>query len=267
MIWLFRRIEMVALKQNFRVDDLWVNLYDSEAKMAEDAAVIASEYLIDVIQQRGMARILLATGNSQLKFLDVLIGLGTLDWSKITCFHLDEYLGIPGEHLGSFRRYLREKVEKRVNPDKFHYIEGDSLEPLMECDRYSHLLQVESIDLCLLGIGDNGHLAFNDPSVADFQDPRHVKLVKLDTINRQQQLDSGCFDNLESVPQYAFTVTIPLIRQAQKIICLAPGKRKAKIIQEILQGSITPNCPASILRKTPQTTLFLDSASISLYQH
>jgi glucosamine-6-phosphate deaminase len=258
---------MSVAKQNFRIDDLWVNLYDSEAKLAEDAAMTASEYLGDIIRQQGVARVLLATGNSQLKFLDTLISLDNVDWSKITCFHLDEYLGISGEHPGSFRRYLREKVEKRVNPDKFNYIEGDSLEPLTECDRYSQLLQVKSIDLCLLGIGDNGHLAFNDPSVADFQDPHDVKLVKLDEINRQQQLNSGHFTNLESVPQYAFTVTIPMIRQAKKIICLAPGKNKAKIVKEILQGEVTPNCPASILRKTAQTTLFLDSDSISLSQY
>lgn len=255
---------MPAAKQNFRIDHLWINIYDSEAKLAEDAAVIASEYLADAIKQQGVARVLLATGNSQLKFLDALISLGTVDWSKITCFHLDEYLGISGEHPGSFRRYLREKVEKRVNPQKFHYIEGDCLEPLTECIRYSQLLQVKSIDLCLLGIGDNGHLAFNDPAVADFQDPHHVKLVKLDEINRQQQLNSGDFTNLENVPQYAFTVTMPMICKAKKIICLAPGKRKAKIIQEIIQGSITPNCPASILRKTAQTTLFLDHDSSSL---
>jgi glucosamine-6-phosphate deaminase len=255
---------MPDAKQNFRIDDLWVNIYDSETKLAEDAAVIASEYLGDVVKQQGIARVLLATGNSQLKFLDALISLGTVDWSKITCFHLDEYLGISSEHPGSFRRYLREKVEKKVNPQKFHYIEGDTLEPLAECDRYSQLLQVKSIDLCLLGIGDNGHLAFNDPAVADFQDPHHVKLVKLDEINRQQQLNSGDFTSLENVPQYAFTVTIPMICAAKKIICLAPGKRKAKIIQEILQGSITPNCPASILRKTAQATLFLDTDSSSL---
>ncbi|AFZ00337.1 glucosamine-6-phosphate deaminase [Calothrix sp. PCC 6303] len=255
---------MPAAKQNFRIDDLWVNVYDSDAELAKDAAAIASEYLSDVIKQQGMARVLLATGNSQLKFLDALISLGNLDWSKITCFHLDEYLGISGEHPGSFRRYLREKVEKRVNPDKFHYIEGDTLEPLAECVRYSQLLQLKSIDLCLLGIGDNGHLAFNDPAVANFQDTHYVKLVKLDEINRQQQLNSGDFTSLENVPQYAFTVTIPMICQAKKIICLAPGKRKAEIIQQMLQGAITSNCPASILRNTAQTTLFLDADSSSL---
>jgi glucosamine-6-phosphate deaminase len=249
---------MPAAKQNFRIDELWVNIYDSEAKLAEDAAVIASEYLVDAIAQQGSARVLLATGNSQLKFLDALINLGVVDWSKITCFHLDEYLSISGEHPGSFRRYLREKVEKRVNPYKFHYIIGDSLEPLAECDRYSQLLQEKSIDLCLLGIGDNGHLAFNDPAVANFQDTYDVKLVKLDEVNRQQQLNSGDFTNLENVPQYAFTVTIPLISRSKKILCLAPGKRKAKIIQEMLKGSISTNCPASILRKMQQATLFLD---------
>ena len=255
---------MLADTKSFRVDELTVQIYNTEAEMAQDVAEIVRQYLQNLLQQKDTAAVLLATGNSQLKFLDALIALGGVDWSRIILFHLDEYLGISGNHSASFRRYLRERVEQRVNPKQFYYIEGDTLQPLAECDRYTKLLQTQSIDLCCLGVGENGHLAFNDPSVADFQDPYTVKLVKLDTLNRQQQVNTGQFPNLESVPQYAFTVTLPLICSAKKIICLAPERRKANVVKDILQSSIDTKCPASILRQQAQATLFLDKNSASL---
>ncbi|MBF2062913.1 MAG: glucosamine-6-phosphate deaminase [Calothrix sp. C42_A2020_038] len=254
---------MITAKQNFRVSELWVNIYNSEAEIADAAALVVCEYLYSVLQEQETANVLLATGNSQLKFLDSLISLGGIDWSRVTCFHLDEYLGISADHPASFRRYLREKVELVVNPRVFYYIEGDALEPLAECVRYSQLLQTQPIDLCLLGIGENGHLAFNDPKVANFRDSNAVKLVKLDEINRQQQVNTGYFSHLEQVPQYAFTVTIPVICAAKKIICLAPGQRKAQIIKTMLKGEVTETCPASILRHQPQATLYLDVDSAS----
>jgi glucosamine-6-phosphate deaminase len=255
---------MVAATKFFRVDDLSVQIYNSEAEMAQDVAEIAHKYLQDILKQQDTAAVLLATGNSQLKFLDALIALGGVDWSRIILFHLDEYLGITADHSASFRRYMRERVEKRVFPQQFHYIEGDALQPVAECDRYTKLLQAQPIDLCCLGVGENGHLAFNDPAVANFQDPYSVKLVKLDTVNRQQQVNTGHFPNLDSVPQYAFTVTLPLICSAKKIICLAPEKRKAQVVKEILQGEVSTTCPASILRKQAQATLFLDVNSANL---
>lgn len=255
---------MPAAKQNFRVDDLTVQIYNSSTEMALSVAKIVQQYLQSVIQKQGKATVLLATGNSQIQFLDALIDLGNVDWSQITFFHLDEYLGISADHAASFRYYLRERVEKRVQPQQFHYIQGDSLQPVAECDRYTKLLQAQPIDLCCLGIGENGHIAFNDPSVADFHDPYSVKLVKLDNINRQQQVNTGYFSDISSVPQYAFTLTISTICTAKKIICLASGKRKQEIVKKLLQGDITTDCPASILRKQPQGMLFLDEDSASL---
>ncbi|MDJ0732834.1 MAG: glucosamine-6-phosphate deaminase [Nostocaceae cyanobacterium] len=248
----------------FHVDDLRVQVYNSEAQMAQSVAAIVQEYVQNLLQQQEGVTIVLATGNSQIRFLDALTTLGAVDWSRITCFHLDEYLGIAADHSASFRYYLQERVEKHVQPKQFYYIEGDTLQPLTECDRYSQLLQAQPIDLCFLGIGENGHLAFNEPSVADFHDPYMVKLVKLDPLNRQQQVNTGYFSNFSTVPQYAFTVTIPLISSAKKIICLAPTKRKAKVVKQMLEGEITTNCPASILRQQPQATLFLDMESASL---
>lgn len=250
---------MTVVQRKFRVDELWVQVYNSEIAMATDAAKIAADYLNEVLQQNQTARLMLATGNSQMKFLDALINQNNLDWSRIECFHLDEYLGLSSDHAASFRRYLRDRLSVRVTPKAFHYIEGDTLEPLKECDRYSKLLQAQPIDLCLLGIGDNGHLAFNDPQVANFRDPYAVKLVRLDDVNRKQQVVTAYFSDVSRVPQYAFTVTIPAICASKKIICLAPGQRKTEIIQYLLEAKISEKCPASILRRQPQATLFLDT--------
>ncbi|WP_026100372.1 glucosamine-6-phosphate deaminase [Fortiea contorta] len=255
---------MLTATKLFQVDELTVQIDDTEAEMAQNVAQLTSQYLQKLLQEQDTAAVLLATGNSQLKFLDALITLGGVDWSRIILFHLDEYLGISPDHSASFRRYMREHVAQRISPREFHYIEGDALQPLLECDRYTQLLQTQPIDLCCLGVGENGHLAFNDPSVVNFQDPYSVKLVKLDLINRQQQVNTGQFSELDQVPQYAFTVTIPLICAAKKIFCLAPTTRKAKIVKQMLQGAISRECPASILRQQPQATLFLDVNSSSL---
>jgi len=253
--------------QTFQVDALSVRQYNNDAELACAAAQHARDYLQSLLARQGAATVILATGNSQLKFLEALAALGGVDWSKVTCFHLDEYLGIDANHPASFRRYLRERVQERVKPLQFHYIEGDALQPLAECDRYTKLLLAQPIDLCFLGIGENGHLAFNEPSVADFKDSRLVKLVKLEQSTRQQQVDGGYFPNLDAVPSYAFTLTIPTICSAQQILCLASGKRKAPVVKEMLQGSVKQDYPASILRTQATTTLFLDVDSASLLEN
>jgi glucosamine-6-phosphate deaminase len=242
----------------FQVDALSVRVYNSCCELAQEAALLAQNYLQSLIAQQGAASVILATGNSQIQFLEALKGFGGVDWSRVTFFHLDEYLGIDADHPASFRRYLRDRVEKWVNPLQFHYIEGDALEPLAECDRYTKLLRAQAIDLCCLGVGENGHLAFNEPSVADFNDPHSVKLVKLDKSTRQHQVEGGDFPHLEAVPQYAFTLTIPMICSAKKILCLAPSERKRHAVYKMLQGTISTKYPASVLRTQAQATLFLD---------
>lgn len=255
---------MSKAKKYFRVDSLGVQIYNSETELALSAATIVQQHLQQILKEKQTATVLFATGNSQLNFLDALIKLNNIDWSRILCFHLDEYLGISANHTSSFRYYLQERIEKLVSPQKFHYIEGDTLEPLQECNRYSKLLTAQTIDLCMLGIGENGHLAFNEPTVTDFNDSYLVKLVKLDSVNHQQQVSQGHFPNLESVPKYAFTLTIPMICAAEKIICLAPGKRKAKLVKQLLEGKITTQFPASVLRNQPQANLLLDTEAASL---
>lgn len=250
--------------KTYRVEQLKVEEYNSEKELAQGAAQAVQNYLKSLLEEKGQANLILATGKSQLNFLDELLTLGGLDWSRITCFHLDEYLGISANHKASFRHYLKEKVEKRFSPRKFHYLEGDTIEPVKECDRYTALLQAQPLDLCCLGIGENGHLAFNDPYVSNFNDSYWVKLVKLDQLNRQQQVNQGHFDTLQAVPNYAFTLTITTICTAAKIICLAPELRKAAVVKKMLLGDISTSCPASILRRKANATLFIDRDSASL---
>lgn len=244
--------------QVIKVDDLSVRIAHSPIELTQDAATQTQDYLQSLLSKQETVSIILATGNSQLEFLDKIALNNKLDWSRIILFHLDEYLGIAATHPGSFRYYLHHKVEQRLHPRIFNYIEGDALQPLAECARYSNLLQQQAIDLCLLGIGDNGHIAFNEPSVADFNDSHAVKLVQLETKTRQQQVNAGYFANLEAVPSYAYTLTIPTICAAKKIFCLAGGSRKAKVVKKTLENAIAPNFPATILRQQPHATLFCD---------
>jgi len=253
-----------GLTKSFTAEALPVRIYDAQAHLAADAALQAQRCLLDALQKNGRAAVILATGNSQLQFLDALIALGGVDWSRVILFHMDEYLGIDDQHRASFRRYMRERVESRVKPKAFHYLAGDALLPLAECERYAQLLMAQPIDLCCLGIGENGHVAFNDPPVADFADPHRVKLVKLDEACRLQQVGEGHFATLEAVPQYAFTLTIPMLCSAQRMLCIVPERRKAQAVLDALNGPVSTQCPASILRTKDHCTLFLDADSASL---
>ncbi|WP_228055654.1 glucosamine-6-phosphate deaminase [Lusitaniella coriacea] len=249
--------------ETFAVDSLSVRVYPDGTTLAQDAAQMALECLGKAIEQQGSAAAILATGNSQLQFLDAIASSNNLDWSKVTFFHLDEYVGIAAEHPASFRRYLRDRAERPLNPKTFHYLQGDAPNPLAECERYTQLLQEQPIDLCCLGVGANGHLAFNEPDVADFDDPQRVKPIELASATRQQQVDSGCFPTLDSVPQFALTLTLPAICTAKNLFCFAPGIHKAAIARKMLKSPISPQCPASILRSHPQATLFLDRDAVS----
>lgn len=253
-----------GLNRAFQAGSLPVRVYDNQAALAQDAAKQAQACLREAIAQGGAAAVILATGNSQMQFLDALVALGGVDWPRVTLFHMDEYLGLDDQHRASFRRYMRERVEGRVKPRAFHYLAGDALLPLSECERYARLLAAQPIDLCCLGIGENGHLAFNDPPVADFADPHRVKLVKLDEACRWQQVGEGHFTNLESVPQYAFTLTIPMLCSARKMLCIVPERRKAQAVRDALRGPVSTACPASFLRGLAHCTLFLDSESAGL---
>lgn len=247
--------------RTFKAGSLPVEVYSTPADLAAAAARLVQAHLSAVLAKRGEAAAILATGNSQLQFLDELVRLGGVDWSKITLFHMDEYLGIDAGHKASFRRYMREKVESKLKPKVFHYLQGDAMEPIKECERYGGLLKAQPIDLCCLGIGDNGHLAFNDPPVADFGDPLAVKIIALDEVTLKQQVSQGHFANVDSMPRYALTLTIPALLSPEKLVCLCPGAHKAGIVKRTLQGEVSTECPATILRRQPHGTLLLDAAA------
>ncbi len=253
-----------GLIRELKVDALSVRVFDGQESLGTAAALAASDYSGGRIRERGTARVILATGNSQIMFLKKLIALQTVDWSRVTLFHMDEYLGIDANHKASFRRYLKERVESLVHPRSFEFINGDALLPLKEIERYTALLRAGPIDLCCLGIGENGHIAFNDPPVADFADAPCLKIVKLDDECKMQQVREAHFPQIEAVPPYAFTLTIPALCLAEKMICISPETRKARPVKAALQGEITTHCPASYLRLQPQAVLLLDTDSASL---
>jgi len=250
--------------RNFKADELDVRVYGSLDELATDAALEVNGLLRSAITTKGSAAVILATGNSQIQFLMRLVALEGVDWQQVTLFHMDEYLGLPGTHKASFRLYMRERVQSLVKPKAFHFIDGEAELPLDECDRYAGLLQAQEIDLCCLGVGENGHIAFNDPPVARFEEKHLIKLVKLDDDCKMQQVREGHFAGLEAVPPYAFTLTIPALCSARRMICIAPEKRKALAVKNALQGPVSTACPASILRQQKHCTLLLDHDSASL---
>lgn len=253
----------VTPSRSFRCESLPVHIFRDQQELAAYMVAAVRETLAGAIQRHGAAAAILATGNSQLRFLNLLATSGGVDWSKVTLFHMDEYLGVSADHPACFRRYLREKVESLVRPKVFQYLAGDADQPLDECARYTALLKAQQIDLCCLGIGENGHLAFNDPHVCRFNDPHWVKLVSLDLPCRMQQVKEGHFSDLAAVPPYAYTLTPPALLSARRVLCLAPELRKAAPVQAALEGPITEQCPASVLRRYPQAELLLDLESSS----
>ena len=203
----------------------------------------------------------MATGNSQLAYTTALLQEHALPWNRIECFHMDEYVGIKDDHPASFRRWMRERVENAAHPKAFHYIQGDAADPRAECARYGALLAAAPIDVVSLGIGENGHLAFNDPPFADFNDPVAVKIVQLDEACKQQQVGEGHFPSLAAVPTEAITLTIPTLMKVAHVFCIVPEARKAPAVQAALEGPVGTACPASILRRQSHARLYLDAAA------
>ena len=244
----------------FRVDDLDVRVFATEKGLGEAAAADAADAIRNAVDRRGRANVMLATGNSQFAFLDALTPRDDVPWNRVTGFHMDEYVGMDDQHAASFARYMRERVVDVVHPSAFHYVDGTN-SVTAECVRYAGLLRAHPLDLCCLGVGENGHLAFNDPPFADFDDPEDVKEVALDEASRRQQVGEGHFDRLDDVPRTAITVTIPALLRATRVLAIVPEARKADAVRRALEGPISTSCPASVLRRTPQATLYLDAAS------
>ena len=246
------------------MDALRVRRFPTTASLAVAAADDAATVLKEAIGRRGRARAIIATGNSQDEFLRVLTRLPGIDWSRVELFHMDEYLGMAMTHPASFRRYLKERVFDVVHPAASHYLEGDAMEPLKAIRAYAGSLASAPVDLCCLGIGENGHIAFNDPAVADFDDPEPIKIVKLDEKCRLQQVGEGHFPNLDAVPAYAITLTVPTLCRVGRMVAVVPERRKAEAVRATLEGPIETACPASHLRRQSHAVLYLDADSASL---
>jgi glucosamine-6-phosphate deaminase len=230
--------------------------------LGQHAAADAASRIRHAIDTQGQAHIVVATGASQFEVLFALVASKNIDWSRVVGFHLDEYIGLPMSHPASFRGYLKQRLVDRVPIRQFHYVDGET-DPRAECRRVGGLLRLCSIDVALVGIGENGHLAFNDPP-ADFQTEEPYLLVDLDEACRRQQLGEGWFPTLAAVPRQAISMSIRQIMKSAAIICSVPDIRKAKAVQAALQGPVTRHLPASILQQHPCAAVYLDPPAASL---
>jgi len=244
-----------------QVDRLPVRIYQDEPSLGAAAAADMAAIITDAIAERGAANLILATGNSQLAFLRALRATLGIDWSKVTVFHMDEYIGIDPDHRASFPRFLREHFFDHVDGATFHPVSGDPTRVAAICAEYEALLRAHPADAVALGWGENGHLAFNDPPYAEFDDPVWVKAIKLDEVSRKQQHGEGHFDSLAEVPTHAITLTIPALLAAKRVLCIVPEARKAKAVYECLTMPVSEDRPGSVLRTVDHATLYLDPDS------
>jgi glucosamine-6-phosphate deaminase len=241
-------------------------VFDTKRELGLAAAERAAAAIGEAIARAGEARVIAATGASQFEFLDALVTTRGIDWGRTEMFHLDEYVGVSDSHPASFRRYLRERIVERVHPRSFHFLAGDAVDPAAECRRVGALLARAPIDVAFVGIGENGHLAFNDPP-ADFTTVEPYLVVELDEACRRQQLGEGWFGSLDDVPRRAISMSIRQILKAREILCIVPDARKAKAVSECLEGAVSPLHPSSILQTHAATTVYLDRDSAALLKH
>jgi glucosamine-6-phosphate deaminase len=244
--------------KSFTAGRLKVRVFDSRDEMGKSAALDAAERIRRIIGARGEATVIFAAAPSQNELLENL-KLQDLDWKKVRALHMDEYVDLPPEHSAAFGNFLDRAIFKSLPFMEIHYLrEGGPDEAVR---RYTELLEKYPPDLVLLGIGENGHLAFNDPATADFNDPAAVKLVELDDICRRQQVNDGCFASIGEVPKRALTLTMSTLRKTPEKVTVVPGKAKAGAVLKTLTGEISVSCPASILRNCDRSTLYLDADS------
>jgi glucosamine-6-phosphate deaminase len=240
-----------------------IEVLPTKTEMAAAAADRAAAAIRAAVEARGRAHVIAATGASQFEFLDALVRRPGVDWARTVFFHLDEYVGLPATHPASFRRYLRERIVERVHPGAFHFIEGDAPDIKGEVERVNALIRAQGIDIAFVGIGENGHLAFNDPP-ADFDTNEPYIVVALDEACRRQQLGEGWFPRLEDVPARAVSMSIRQIMKSHEIVAVVPDARKAQAVHDCLEGPVSPLHPASILQRHPRTTIYLDELAAAL---
>lgn len=254
---------MTEPTQQSKYGQCGVLVYPDKNALGEAAAEYTAQQIRSVIGAKGQARVIFATGASQFEMLQALVKKD-IAWDKVDAFHLDEYLGIADDHPASFRLYLKQRLFDIVKPRTVHLLNGTADDPEAECARYTELLQEDEIDLACIGIGENGHIAFNDPPVADFEDPKLVKVVELDEACRRQQLGEGWFPTFDDVPTHALTQTVTAIMRSKAISCVVPDERKAPAVKAAMTGPIETACPASVLRNHANVKLWLDQPAASL---
>jgi len=240
-----------------------VEIFTSRLELAQTAANEAASLIQQAIAARSQAYLTAATGTSQFEFLEALVIQPGIDWGQVTFFHLDEYVGLPKTHPASFRRYLQERIVDRIQPRAFHFLNGDAADPPAECRRVGELISRQTIDAAFVGIGENGHLAFNDPP-ADFEIEEPYLIVELDEACRRQQVGEGWFESIEAVPTQAISMSIQQILKARNVLCVVPDRRKATAVRDCLELTVSPLHPASILQQHPRTTIYLDTESAAL---
>jgi glucosamine-6-phosphate deaminase len=249
--------------RDLRYDDLTVTVAGTPDELARAAADAFARAVSAALAEAETTSVVLATGNSQLSFAGYATARDDIDWSRITLFHMDEYRGMPPDHPASFRLWMREHIAAKVPLRTFHPIEGDREPVSAELARYTELLRAEPPSVVVMGIGENGHLAFNDPP-ADFETDDLIHLVHLDEACRLQQVGEGHFASLDETPTEALSLTVPMLISPPTVLVVAPERRKAEAVRASLEGPITEQVPASVLRRVPQARLFLDAESASL---
>lgn len=250
-------------ERSLQVDQLAVRVFSHRASLGAAAAEDVASAMTEAVRDRGQVRMAFAAAPSQNEFLAALAAKPDLPWSRVEAFQLDEYVGLEEDAPQLFGTFLRSRLFDAVQPGQTHLIgvAKDAREATARCRSYAAEIDAEPLDIVCLGIGENGHLAFNDPPVADFDDPERVKLVELDVSCRQQQVNDGSFETFAQVPTHAITLTIPTLLSGRRLVCVVPGAAKRKAVRDTLTGPITTACPASILRTHTACTLYLDTHS------
>jgi glucosamine-6-phosphate deaminase len=252
------------LLRTFHAEKLDVRIFETRSEMGAAAAAEAEAAIREILSRQAIANVIFASAPSQNEFLAGLRASREIDWTRVEAFHMDEYLGLSADHPASFQRFLRDRLMAHVPVRAFHELRGDAADWRAECHRYATLLSDAHPDLAQVGIGENGHLAFIDPPVCDFHDPHAVRRVDLEEACRAQQVHDGAFARLEDVPKQALSLTIPVFMRTPRIVAVVPGSAKARAVRAALEGPVTEACPASILRRHPGATLFLDRDSSAL---
>lgn len=247
-----------------KIDKLKVNISPSRKEMGDVAAKEIAEKLKELLAGKNEVNMLFAAAPSQSEMLQTLTQIDGIAWNRVNAFHMDEYVGLSREEKQSFGSFLRENIFSKLDFKQVNYINGVADDREEECERYAQLLADHPLDIGCLGIGENCHIAFNDPHVADFNDEKDVKIVDLDLACRQQQVNDGCFSTLDNVPKFAFTLTIPSLVRAKHIFCVVPGKNKAQAVQHTFEQDIQELYPSTKLREHDSATMYIDADSASL---